>query len=97
MQIEVHDEEKGTVWCDVQCCGEITEVGFGNQRVIFRRILPNGAERPAMSDRDVIKLSIGRDDDPVWTINVYGHVAGVDLSSDASAIRPEPNQRNLVG
>jgi hypothetical protein len=33
----------------------------------------------------------------VRSIDVNGHVAGLDLSFDASAIRPESNQRDLVG
>jgi hypothetical protein len=50
-----------------------------------------------MGDRDVVKLAIGRNDDAVRSINVNWHVARIDLPVDASAVRAEANQRDLVG
>src|SRR5215207_4271254 len=69
MQIEVDYEKKVAVGCDVKCRRKVTESGLPNQRVIFSRILPDRSKWPAVCDRDVIKLSIRRDDDAVWTIN----------------------------
>ena len=49
-----------------------------------------------MGDGDVIELSIGRNDDAVWPINVYRHVAGVELSIDARARWPKTYQTDFV-
>ena len=97
MQIEVHDEEKRTVFCDVERRGKKAEGSFSDYRVVFSRILPNGSIRPAMSERDVIKLSIGRDNDAVRAVDIDRHTAGIDLSIDSCAVRSETDERDLVG
>src|SRR5215217_5771061 len=75
MQIEVDDKKEVAVRGDVQGARKVTQRGFLNKRVVFRRILPDGSKRPAVCDRDVVKLPIGRDDDAVWSINVHRHVS----------------------
>src|SRR5215204_1470630 len=97
MQVEVNDEQKVSIRTDVERCGKETERGFTDACVIFGRILPHRTKRPAMCDGDVVKLSIGGNYDAVWTIDVHGHVAGVDLLLDACARGSKTYEGNLVG
>ena len=97
MQVEVDDEKKVPVRTDVQGCGKVAERGFAKARVVFRRVLPDGAKRASMCDGDVVKLSIGRNNDAMWAVDVDRHLTGVELMIDARARRPETDQRDLVG
>src|SRR5690348_9954538 len=89
MQIEVHHEKKISITTDVERCRKESQRGPSKARVIFRRVLPNGSERTAMCDRDVIKLSIRRNDDAMRTIDVDRHVARIDCCSIRAPAGPK--------
>src|ERR1041385_4970407 len=96
MQIEVDDEKKVSIRTDIERRGKESQRGPSETRVVFRRVLPHRSEWPTVCDRDVIKLSIGRNNNAVWTIDIYRHVAGVDLLLDARARWSKTYERDLV-
>ena len=50
-----------------------------------------------MRNRDEVVRLVGRDREPVWTVDVGRHHPGRDLAIDKGAVGPEANQRDLVG
>ena len=76
--------------------GKKPERGLADEGVVLGRILPDGSERAAVCDRDVIELSIGRKDDAVWSIDIDRHVARIDLVIDLDPRRSKTYQCDLV-
>ena len=76
MQIEIDDENELAVRGDIHGRRKIAERRLAEHAVILRRVFPDQTKRPPMRDRDVVELSIRRDDDTVWPVDVHRHVAG---------------------
>src|SRR5215213_11069394 len=96
MQVEIDDEEKVSIGTDVERCREETQRRFADEGIVLCRVLPHRSKRPAMRNRDVIKLSIGRNYDAVWPIDIDRHVARINLVIDARSRWPKTYEGNFV-
>ena len=65
--------------------------------IVFGRVFPDGSERPAVRQRNVLKLLSARDRDSMRPIDIDWHVAGGYFVIDTGPARSETNQRNRVG
>ena len=64
--------------------------------IVFGRVFPDGSERPAVGQRNVIKVLSARDRDSVRPVDIDWHVAGGHFVIDPGPARSETNQRNRV-
>src|SRR6267142_1644466 len=96
MQVEVDDEQKVTVGRDVHRRRKISERSLADDAVVFRRVLPDQTKRPAVRDGNVIELFVGRDNNAVRPVDVYRHVARLQIVIDPRAVWSETNQSDLV-
>ena len=97
VQVEIHDEKKIAVGRNINRRRKIAERRLAQNAVIFGRVLPDQTKRTAVRDRNIIELPVGRDDDAMRPVDVYRHVAGLQIVIDARALWSEANQGDLVG
>src|SRR5262245_49751804 len=96
MQVEVDDKKKIPIRTDVERSRKESQRRFADEGVVFGGILPNGAKRPAMRDRDVIKLPVGRNNNAMRAIDIDWHVASVNLVIDAGSRWSKTYQSYLI-
>src|SRR6185295_787818 len=96
MQIEVDYVKQTAVGGKVHGGRKKSQRSLAEHAVIFGRVFPHAAKRPAVAQRDVVKLFVMRDGDAMWSIDVRRHLARRDLAFETRAGRSEANQRDCV-